>query len=115
MANGAKYGVVEGIKRNLDPSEPSPNFNNDDAFAENAIMVVISLSATIIALYITAIVVGSMSKATASQLPLTNAWNSTMTSLDSQAGSSFSLAAILPIAIVGVGILVVVISAFSMQ
>lgn len=56
MANGAKYGVREGIKRNLDPSEPSPKFNNDDAFGDNAVMVVITLSSVIIALYITAIV-----------------------------------------------------------
>jgi hypothetical protein len=46
---------------------------------------------------------------------LSPAWNSTITSMDSQATSSFSLAGILPIAIVGVGILVIIISAFAMR
>jgi hypothetical protein len=55
-----------------------------------------------------------MSKTTTG-LALPAAWNTTITALDTNATSSFSLAGILPIAIIGVGILVIIISAFAMR
>jgi hypothetical protein len=48
-------------------------------------------------------------------LGLSSAWNQTLYGLDSGSNNSFSLAGILPIAIVGVGILVIIISAFAMR
>jgi hypothetical protein len=90
---------------------------------EGAVGVVVSVAAVIITLYITTIIVGMFSKqiyvlnaANASNstgMGLSATWNATIVGLDTQANSSFTLAGILPIAIVGVGILVIIISAFA--
>jgi hypothetical protein len=111
VAIGSKFGL-NGIRMYTDSSVPTPQM--DESAMAGAIGVIVTLAAVIIALYITAIVVGAMSKTTTG-LGLPAAWNTTITGLDTQATSSFSLAGILPIAIVGVGILVIIISAFAMQ
>jgi hypothetical protein len=111
LALGSKFGL-KGIAMYSDASVETPAI--DETAMAGAIGVIVTLAAVIIALYITAIVVGAMSKTTTG-LGLPAAWNTTITGLDTQATSSFSLAGILPIAIVGVGILVIIISAFAMQ
>ena len=111
MALGSKYGL-KAIRMYADQSVETPEI--DESAMEGAVATVVTLAATIIALYITAIVVGSMSKTTTS-LGMTAAWNTTLTALDTQSQSSFALAGILPIAIIGVGILVIIISAFAMR
>jgi hypothetical protein len=111
VALGSKYGL-KAITMYTDSSVPTPEM--DETAMAGAVGIIVTLAAVIIALYITAIVVGAMSKTTQG-LGLPAAWNTTLTSLDTQATSSFSLAGILPIAIVGVGILVIIISAFAMQ
>jgi len=111
VALGSKYGL-KAVTMYADSSVETPEMGTDAM--EGAVGIVITLAAVIIAIYITAIVAGSVSKS-AGDLGLPAAWNTTVTSLDSQANSSFSLASILPIAIVGVGILVIIISAFAMR
>jgi hypothetical protein len=110
-ALGAKYGL-RAIPMYTDATVETPAI--DESGMEGAVGIVVTLAAVIIALYITAIVVGSMSKTTTG-LALPAAWNTTITALDTNATSSFSLAGILPIAIIGVGILVIIISAFAMR
>jgi hypothetical protein len=112
---GAKFGL-KGIAMYADSTVDTPEM--DESAMEGAVGIVVTLASVIIALYITAIVTGAMSKVVApggTGLVLTPAWNTTITSLDTQSQSSFSLAGILPIAIVGVGILVIIISAFAMR
>jgi hypothetical protein len=111
VALGSKYGL-KAVTMYTDATVATPEM--DESAMEGAVGIVVTLAAVIIALYITAIVVGAMSKTTTG-LGLPAAWNTTLTSLDTQATSSFSLAGILPIAIVGVGILVIIISAFAMR
>jgi hypothetical protein len=125
LALGARYGL-RAIPMYTDASVETPAI--DESGMEGAIGIVITVAAVIIALYISAIVVASMSKTVSSGgwygngtaiggggLGLPAAWNQTMYGLDSNANNSFSLANILPIAIVGVGILVIIISAFAMR
>jgi hypothetical protein len=115
VALGSKYGL-KGIAMYTDSTVATPEM--DDTAMEGAVGIVITVAAVIIALYITAIVTGAMSKVVApggTGIVLTPAWNTTITGMDTQATSSFSLAGILPIAIVGVGILVIIISAFAMR
>ena len=115
VALGSRYGL-KGIAMYTDSTVVTPEI--DESAMEGAVGIVVTLAAVIIALYITAIVTGAMSKVVApggTGLVLTPAWNTTITSLDSQSQSSFSLAGIIPIAIVGVGILVIIISAFAMR
>jgi hypothetical protein len=122
---GARYGL-RAIPMYADPSVDTPEI--DESAIEGAIGIVITLASVIIALYITAIVVASFSKSASSGgwysngtaiggggLGLSSAWNQTLYGLDSGSNNSFSLAGILPIAIVGVGILVIIISAFAMR
>ena len=127
VAIGAKYGFA-GIKMYADPEVDTPEI--DSTAMEGAVGIVVTLAAVIIALYITALVTGSMSKTvtgclmangtpmqscTAGGMNVPAAWNSTLLGMDTQANASFSLAGILPIAIVGVGILTVIIAAFAMR
>ncbi len=111
VALGAKYGL-KAVKMYANPEVETPEI--DSTAMEGAVGIVVTLAAVIIALYITAIVVGSMSGTTRG-LALPATWNTTVAALDTQATASFSLAGILPIAIIGVGILVIIISAFAMR
>jgi hypothetical protein len=127
FALGAKHGL-RAIPMYSDSSVDTPQID-DSAEMSGAVGIVITLAAVIISLYITAIVVGSFSKSISGGsgwygngtaiggggLGLPAAWNQTTAGLDTNANSSFGLANVLPIAIVGVGILVIIISAFAMR
>ena len=126
FALGAKHGL-RAIPMYSDSSVDTPEIG--ESALEGAVGIVITLAAVIISLYITAIVVGSFSKSISGGggwygngtaiggggLGLPAAWNQTTAGLDTNANNSFGLANILPIAIVGVGILVIIITAFAMR
>lgn len=100
---GRKYGLVGGFKRYL-----------DETGMTGAVGIIVALGAVLIGLYIIAIVVGSMgTQVTSGNILLSGRWNTTITSIDTSAGSTFNIASILPIAIVGVGIMTIVIGAFA--
>jgi len=101
FAMGAKYGLVKGFRMyNSDASTPEM----DETAASGAIGIIIAVGGVLIALYIIAVVVGSISYAvTSGNIKLSSTWNTTITNIDSSAQSTFNLANVLPIAIIGVG------------
>jgi len=110
-ALGSKYGIMEGITRYQMTTE-TPKM--DESAMQGAIGIIIAVGGVLIALYIIAVVVGSISYAvTSGNIKLSPTWNTTITNIDSQAQATFNLANVLPIAIIGVGILMIVIGAFS--
>ena len=109
LALGAKHGV-KALSMYTDASVDTPEID-ESAGIESGVGIVVTIAAVIIAIYITTIVVGSMSK-TSTGMALPAAWNTTVSALDTSAQSSFALMNILPIAIVGVGILTIIIGAF---
>lgn len=122
MALGAKYGV-RGLGMFTDKNVETP-FIDESADVGGAVYIVVTIAGVIICLYITTIVVGSMSKVIYSAnatggnqtgLGLPAAWNTTVAGLDTNANSGFTLAGILPIAVVGVGILTIIIGAFAFR
>ena len=126
VALGSKFGL-KALSMYFDSSVETPEI--DERAVEGAVGIVITLSGVMIALYITILVVGSMSKSTipgtynatsglwegGSGIQLPAAWNNTLTTTNTNAQGSFSLAGILPIAIIGVGVLTIIISAFAMR
>ena len=110
-ALGAKYGIMEGLQRYQHSTE-TPKM--DESAMQGAIGIIIAVGGVLIALYIIAVVVGSISYAvTSGNIKLSPTWNTTIANIDSQAQATFNLANVLPIAIIGVGILMIVIGAFS--
>ena len=108
---GAKYGLVKGF-RAYHSAEATPEM--DETAMQGAIGIIIAVGGVLIALYIIAVVVGSISYAVSSgNIKLSTTWNTTIANIDSQAQATFNLANVLPIAIIGVGILMIVIGAFS--
>ena len=104
FALGAKYGVLDGFRRFQTTTE-TPKM--DDSAMQGAIGIIIAVGGVLIALYIIAVVVGSISYAvTSGNIKLSPTWNNTITNIDSQAQATFNLANVLPIAIIGVGILI---------
>lgn len=100
-ALGAKYGVLDGFRRFHETAE-TPKM--DDTAMQGAIGIIIAVGGVLIALYIIAVVVGSISYAvTSGNIKLSPTWNTTITNIDSQAQATFNLANVLPIAIIGVG------------
>lgn len=100
-ALGAKYGIREGIVRYNHTTE-TPKM--DDSAMQGAIGIIIAVGGVLIALYIIAVVVGSISYAvTSGNIKLSPTWNNTIANIDSQAQATFNLANVLPIAIIGVG------------
>jgi hypothetical protein len=101
---GKKYGVRKGVKLYMD----------ETGFA-GALGIVVSLGVVLIGMYVIAIVVGSMGSSVTTNgiINTTSAWGTILSSVDTNARSSFSIAGILPIAIVGVGVMSIVIGAFS--
>jgi len=100
-ALGAKYGLREGMVRYQHSTE-TPKM--DDSAMQGAIGIIIAVGGVLIALYIIAVVVGSISYAvTSGNIKLSPTWNTTITNIDSQAQATFNLANVLPIAIIGVG------------
>jgi hypothetical protein len=103
FAMGAKYGVVKGF-RAYHTAEATPEV--DETAMQGAIGIIIAVGGVLIALYIIAVVVGSISySVTSGNIKLSTTWNTTITNIDSQAQATFNLANVLPIAIIGVGIL----------
>jgi hypothetical protein len=100
-ALGAKYGIQKGIVMYNETNE-TPKM--DDSAMQGAIGIIIAVGGVLIALYIIAVVVGSISFAvTSGNIKLSPTWNTTITNIDSQAQATFNLANVLPIAIIGVG------------
>ena len=111
LAMGMKYGLRGGF-RAFQSTEATPEM--DETAMQGAIGIIIAVGGVLIALYIIAVVVGSISYAvTSGNIKLSPTWNSTITNIDSQAQATFNLANVLPIAIIGVGILMIVIGAFA--
>jgi hypothetical protein len=101
LAMGMKYGLVKGF-RAYHSDEATPEM--DETAMQGAIGIIIAVGGVLIALYIIAVVVGSISYAvTSGNIKLSPTWNSTITNIDSQAQATFNLANVLPIAIIGVG------------
>jgi hypothetical protein len=111
FAMGAKYGLRKGYEMYLsDAATPEV----DESALQGAIGIIIAVGGVLIALYIIAVVVGSISySVTSGNIKLSSTWNTTITNIDNQAQASFNLANVLPIAIIGVGILMIVIGAFA--
>jgi hypothetical protein len=100
-ALGAKYGIQKGIVMYNETTE-TPKM--DDSAMQGAIGIIIAVGGVLIALYIIAVVVGSISYAvTSGNIKLSPTWNNTISNIDSQAQATFNLANVLPIAIIGVG------------
>jgi hypothetical protein len=111
FAMGAKYGLRGGF-RHFHTDEATPEV--DETAMQGAIGIIIAVGGVLIALYIIAVVVGSISySVTSGNIKLSSTWNTTITNIDSQAQATFNLSNVLPIAIIGVGILMIVIGAFS--
>jgi hypothetical protein len=101
LAMGMKYGLRKGF-RAFKSDEATPEM--DETAMQGAIGIIIAVGGVLIALYIIAVVVGSISYAvTSGNIKLSPTWNSTITNIDSQAQATFNLANVLPIAIIGVG------------
>ena len=110
FALGAKYGPAEGYKRYMQGETAVV----DETAMQGAIGIIVAVGGVLIALYIIAVVVGSISySVTGGNIKLSPTWCQTVLNIDSQAQASFNLANVLPIAIIGVGILMIVIGAFS--
>jgi hypothetical protein len=108
-ALGSKYGLA-GLGK----------LNEDVVINEDAIQgpegIVISVAVVIIVMYIVTLIVGSMSNTVATGgVNMSQNWKNTTASLDTQSQGSFTLMQILPLAIVGVGILSVIIGAFAFR
>jgi hypothetical protein len=102
---GREHGLVKGLKV----------YSNEKGFT-SALGIVTALGVVLIGLYIISIVVGNLgTQVSDGSIKLSSAWNTTLTNVDSGARSSFQIANILPIAIVGVGVMSIVIGAFSLQ
>ena len=101
FAMGAKHGLRGGY-RAFRSDEATPEM--DETAMQGAIGIIIAVGGVLIALYIIAVVVGSISLAvTSGNIRLSPTWNTTITNIDSQAQATFNLANVLPIAIIGVG------------
>lgn len=76
---GKKYGVVKGVRKYL-----------DETGMTGAVGIVVALGAVLIGLYIIAIVVGAMgTQVTSGNILLSTKWNTTLSNIDTSAGSSF--------------------------
>ena len=110
FAFGAKYGIVKGFSA-YHSEEATPEIDEDAM--QGAIGIIIAVGGVLIALYIIGVVVGSISYTTTNMIPHNSTWCLTIDNMDTQAQASLNLANVLPIAIIGVGILMIVIGAFS--
>ena len=100
---GKAYGIRKGLKVYLDKTG-----------MQGVMGVVMAFGGVIIGLYIVGVVTGSLGTQVSSGTMIMNAkWNTTITALDTSSSGAFSLAGVLPIAIIGVGILGLLMSAFA--
>jgi hypothetical protein len=92
---GKTYGVRKGVKLYL-----------EEAGFGGALGIVTALGVVLIGMYVIAIVVGSMGNSITANgiINTSSAWGTILSSVDTNARSSFQIANILPIAIVGVGV-----------
>ena len=89
-ALGAKYGIMGGLNRYQHTTE-TPKM--DESAMQGAIGIIIAVGGVLIALYIIAVVVGSISYAvTSGNIKLSPTWNTTISNIDSQAQATFNLA-----------------------
>jgi hypothetical protein len=80
LAMGMKYGLVKGF-RAYHSEEATPEM--DETAMQGAIGIIIAVGGVLIALYIIAVVVGSISYAvTSGNIKLSPTWNSTITKFD---------------------------------
>lgn len=128
IALGAKYGMTKALVMYSDSTVVTPKIDETAEF-EGAVGIVVAVAVVICALYIIAMIVGSISKSVSggsfqsngtplgsgAGLGMSNVWNKTFYSMDTQANSSFTLGSVLPIAIVGVGVLTIVIAAMTLR
>ena len=120
FAFGAKYGLKKGMAAYAS-DEVTPEI--DETAMQGAIGIIIAVGGVLIALYIIGIVVGSISYSVvasgeasgwaARNGTYARSWCSTLNNMDTSAQASFNLANVMPIVIIGVGILMIVIGAFS--
>jgi hypothetical protein len=90
LAMGMKYGLVKGF-RAYHSEEATPEM--DETAMQGAIGIIIAVGGVLIALYIIAVVVGSISYAvTSGNIKLSPTWNATITNIDSSAQATFNLA-----------------------
>ncbi len=90
LAMGMKYGLRKGF-RAFKSDEATPEM--DETAMQGAIGIIIAVGGVLIALYIIAVVVGSISFAvTSGNIKLSPTWNTTITNIDSQAQATFNLA-----------------------
>lgn len=103
---GRKYGIRKGVKVYM-----------DEAGFTGALGIVTALGVVLIGMYVIAIVVGSMGSSITTNgiINTSSAWGTILSNVDTNARSSFQIANILPIAIVGVGVMSIVIGAFSFR
>lgn len=100
---GKTYGVRKGIK-----------VWREETGMVGAVAIITAIGAILIGLYVIAIVVGVLgTQVTSGNILMSARWNTTISNIDVNAGSTFNIANILPIAVVGVGIMTIVIGAFA--
>jgi hypothetical protein len=98
FALGAKYGVLDGFRRFQTTTE-TPKM--DDTAMQGAIGIIIAVGGVLIALYIIAVVVGSISYAvTSGNIKLSPTWNTTITNIDTQAQATFNLAKFIKVGLI---------------
>ena len=92
---GKEYGMFKGWEK----------FRSEHAFAA-ALAIVVAFGGVLIALYLITLIVGKVGTiAVGTNMALSNNWVNNITQMDNQATSAVSLSTILPIAVIGVGIL----------
>lgn len=83
----------------------------DECGMSSALGIIVALGTVVIGLYIIAIVTGSIDYSVQTgNILMTDQFNTTIDQLSTNAATSFSLANIVPIAIVGIGVLALVIN-----
>jgi len=100
---GKQYGLRKGLRMYLDKTG-----------FQGVMGVIMAFGGVIIGLYIIGVVTGSLgTQVSSGTIVMNSKWNTTITSLDTTASSAFNLAGVLPIAIIGTGILGLLLSAFA--
>lgn len=89
----------------------------DAAGGGMAMTLITTIALILIAVYILTMIVGGISLSTESNPAInqSSAWGSTFDSMDRSGGSSMSLASMLPIILVGIGVMTFVMAAFKMK
>lgn len=92
-------------------------YQNERGDADGKVIgIVVTLGAILIAIYILTMVTGGISQST-EQNPLINEssrWGSVFNNMDQMGGSSFQLASLLPVILVGLGVMGLVMAKFKM-